>query len=74
MEIENIIEQQRLFFKSQQTKDISFRKNALKKLLAEVQRNEEAIQNAFAAELEIGWDYNRLCTQVHVLVKQLLKI
>ena len=33
-----------------------------------------AIQNAFAAELEKGWDYNRLCTQVHVLIKQLLKI
>jgi RloB-like protein len=35
---------------------------------------QEAIENAFAAELEKGWDYDRLCTQVHVLVKQLLKL
>lgn len=35
---------------------------------------EDAIANAFAAELEKGWDYDRLCTQVHVLVKQLLKL
>jgi hypothetical protein len=35
---------------------------------------EEAIDNALAAELEKGWDYDRLCTQVHVLVKQLLKL
>ena len=35
---------------------------------------QEAIGNAFAAELEKGWDYDRLCTQVHVLVKQLLKL
>ncbi|MDP2089033.1 MAG: aldehyde dehydrogenase [Flavobacteriaceae bacterium] len=46
MEIEPIIEQQRQFFKSQKTKDISFRKKALKRLLEEVQNNEEAIQNA----------------------------
>ena len=46
MEIEQLIQQQKLFFKSQQTKEISFRKNALKKLLAAIQKNEEAIQNA----------------------------
>ncbi|MDO9260336.1 MAG: aldehyde dehydrogenase family protein, partial [Flavobacteriaceae bacterium] len=46
MEIEPIIEQQRQFFKSQKTKDISFRKRALNLLLEEVQKNEEAIQNA----------------------------
>lgn len=37
-------------------------------------RIQEAIQNAFAAELEKGWDYDRLCTQVHILVKQILKL
>ena len=46
MEIEQLIQQQQLFFKSQQTKDISFRKKALKKLLDEIQKNEESIQNA----------------------------
>ncbi len=35
---------------------------------------EAAIAHAFAEELEKGWDYDRLCTQVHVLVKQLLKL
>jgi RloB-like protein len=35
---------------------------------------EIALAHAFAAELEKGWDYDRLCTQVHVLVKQLLKL
>jgi aldehyde dehydrogenase (NAD+) len=46
MEIEQLIEQQQIFFKTQQTKDISYRKSALKKLLIEIQNNEEAIQNA----------------------------
>ena len=46
MEIEQLIQQQQLFFKSQKTKDISFRKKALKKLLDEIQKNEESIQNA----------------------------
>ena len=46
MEIEQIIEQQRQFFKSQKTTAILFRKKALKRLLEEVQNNEEAIQNA----------------------------
>lgn len=46
MEIEQLIDQQCNYFKTQQTKDISFRKNALKKLLIEIQNNEEAIQNA----------------------------
>ncbi|HEX5742458.1 MAG TPA: aldehyde dehydrogenase [Flavobacteriaceae bacterium] len=46
MEIEQIIAQQRQFFKSQKTKDVLFRKMALKKLLGAVQNNEEAIQNA----------------------------
>ncbi|MDP3352169.1 MAG: aldehyde dehydrogenase [Flavobacteriaceae bacterium] len=46
MDIEQIVEQQRQFFKSQKTKDISFRKKALKKLLNEVVKNEEAIQQA----------------------------
>jgi hypothetical protein len=35
---------------------------------------QDAIDHSFAAELEKGWDYDRLCTQVHVLVKQLLKL
>ena len=34
----------------------------------------EAINNAFSEALEKGWDYDRLCTQVHVLVKNLLKL
>lgn len=46
MEIEQIIEHQRQFFKSQKTTAILFRKKALKRLLDEVQNNEEAIQNA----------------------------
>lgn len=46
MDFEQLIEQQQTFFKSQQTKEISFRKNALKKLLTEIQNNEAAIKNA----------------------------
>jgi hypothetical protein len=33
---------------------------------------QDAIQNAFAEQLENGWDYDRLCTRVHVLVSHLL--
>lgn len=46
MELEQIIAHQRQFFKSQQTKDVLYRKKALKKLLAAIQHNEEAIQRA----------------------------
>ncbi len=46
MEIEQIINQQKQFFKTQQTKDISFRKKALKKLLKEIEKSEIEIQDA----------------------------
>lgn len=35
---------------------------------------QDAIANAYVSELEKGWDYDRLCTRVHVLAQRLLKL
>ncbi len=45
MEIKELIERQRSFYKTNQTKEISFRKRSLKKLLKEIESKEEAIQH-----------------------------
>lgn len=46
LNIPQLISDQREFFKSQKTKSISFRKNALKKLKHEIQQKENEIYNA----------------------------
>jgi hypothetical protein len=33
-----------------------------------------AIERAYAAKLEEGWDYKRLCTRVHVLLTRILQL
>lgn len=46
MQIEQLLEQQRQFYKTQHTKDLSFRKEALKKLYNEISKREIEIQDA----------------------------
>lgn len=50
--IQEILEQQRQFFKSQQTKDVKFRKTALKRLQEEIVKREDAICDALYADFK----------------------
>ncbi|WP_117883180.1 aldehyde dehydrogenase [Aureibaculum luteum] len=50
--IKEIIQQQRDFFKTQQTKDVSFRKKALKRLRQEIVTREEDICDALFADFK----------------------
>lgn len=50
--IEEILKQQRYFFQTQQTKDVSFRKNTLKRLQEEIVRREDAICDALYADFK----------------------
>ncbi|RPD98707.1 aldehyde dehydrogenase [Aureibaculum marinum] len=50
--IKEIVEKQNNFFKTQQTKDISFRKETLKRLQQEISKREEAICDALFADFK----------------------
>lgn len=50
--IKDIVQQQRDFFKSQQTKDVFFRKKALKRLQQEIVKREDAICDALYADFK----------------------
>ncbi len=50
--VKEIIQQQRDFFKTQQTKDVSFRKKALKRLQQEIIKREDAICDALYADFK----------------------
>mgnify|MGYP003657633765 CR=1 FL=1 len=50
--MKQLIQNQRDFFKSQQTKDVSFRKEYLKKLKVEIEKNEDLICDAIYADFK----------------------
>lgn len=50
--VKEIIQQQRDFFKTQKTKDVSFRKKALKRLQQEIIKREDAICDALYADFK----------------------
>ena len=50
-QIQDIIEQQRLFFNSGKSKDMAFRRQALKKLQSLIRKNEEEIYDALRMDL-----------------------
>ncbi|WOD43868.1 aldehyde dehydrogenase [Hwangdonia lutea] len=50
--IQNILQQQRIFFKTQQSKDVAFRKIALKRLQQEIIKREDAICDALYADFK----------------------
>lgn len=70
MEIEQLIKQQRQFFKTHKTKEISFRKDALKKLLIEIQSNEEAIQNALYLDFKKPV-YESYITEIGIIISEI---
>ncbi|PKP26409.1 MAG: aldehyde dehydrogenase [Bacteroidetes bacterium HGW-Bacteroidetes-2] len=68
--ISNIKEKQNNFFAIGKTKEITFRKEALKKLLAVIQKNEEAICNALYSDFKKS-KFESLVTEVVLVVKEL---
>lgn len=34
----------------------------------------EAVNRAFELQLENGWDYDRFCTRIHILISRILKL
>lgn len=70
MTIENILDQQRLFFKSQKTKSYHFRKNALKKLYQVIYKYQDDI--LYALENDLGKSkFEGYLTEIGVTLKEI---
>ncbi|CAL2101270.1 4,4'-diaponeurosporen-aldehyde dehydrogenase [Tenacibaculum sp. 190130A14a] len=70
MNIPELIASQRQFFSSQQTKDVSFRKNTLKKLLKELIKREEAIVKALHNDFKKS-EYEAVMTETSIVIAEL---
>ncbi|WP_299106816.1 aldehyde dehydrogenase [uncultured Tenacibaculum sp.] len=70
MNIPELILAQKNFFASQQTKDISFRKNTLKKLLKELVKRENAIVKALHNDFKKS-EYEAVMTETSIVIAEL---
>ena len=70
MNIPKIIQEQKSYFVSQQTKDISKRKTLLKKLLSEVLHREKDILNALYADFKKS-EYESVMTETSIVISEL---
>lgn len=70
MNIPELILAQKNFFASQQTKDISFRKNSLKKLLKELIQREDAIVKALHNDFKKS-EYEAVMTETSIVIAEL---
>lgn len=70
MNIENIINQQKTFFKTDKTKDVSYRKSLLKKLLIEVKKRENEITNALYKDFKKS-EYEAVMTETSYIISEL---
>ena len=52
MEVTNLYQKQKIFFNTQVTLDVSFRRTALKKLQAVIEKKEDAILKALFQDLK----------------------
>ena len=73
MTIPQIIEQQKQFFATQRTKDISFRKKSLRKLLKEVNRREKDILQALHDDFKKS-EYEGVMTETSIVVSEIKKM
>ena len=73
MTIPQIIEQQKQFFATQRTKDISFRKKSLRKLLKEVARREKDILQALHDDFKKS-EYEGVMTETSIVVSEIKKM
>lgn len=70
MDIPSIITQQKVFFKSQKTKNISFRKDALKKLKKEILLRETNISNAIYKDFQKS-TFESYATEIGIVLAEL---
>ena len=70
MNIPELILAQKTFFSSQQTKDVSFRKNTLKKLLKELIKREDAIVKALHNDFKKS-EYEAVMTETSIVIAEL---
>jgi aldehyde dehydrogenase (NAD+) len=69
MKIPEIIQQQRTFFATQQTKEISFRKKSLQRLLKEIQRREQDILAALHKDFKKS-EYEGVMTETSIVISE----
>jgi len=70
MNIQEILKNQKKFFKTDKTKDVSFRKKLLKKLLSEVEKREKEITNALYADFKKS-EYEAVMTETGYIISEL---
>jgi len=70
MNIQNIILDQKIFFKNQHTKDISFRKKALQSLKAEILRRENDICAALFQDFKKS-EFESFATEISIILAEL---
>ncbi|MCT4699845.1 aldehyde dehydrogenase [Tenacibaculum haliotis] len=70
MDISQLVKSQKNFFKTQQTKDISFRRNALKKLQKELIKREKDIVSALYNDFKKS-EYEALMTETSIVLAEL---
>lgn len=70
MNISQIIQEQKTYFASQQTKDISNRKKLLKSLLSEIIKREKDIVNALYADFKKS-EYESVMTETSIVISEL---
>ena len=71
--IANIIKNQQLFFKSQQTKDVSQRIKLLKALKLEIESNEQAILNALNKDFKKS-EFEAYLSEFGIVISALLAL
>ncbi len=70
MNIPQIVQEQKTYFASQQTKDISNRKKLLKRLLSEVTKREKDIVNALYLDFKKS-EYESVMTETSIVISEL---
>ena len=70
MNISQIVQEQKTYFASQQTKDISNRKKLLKSLLSEIIKREKDIVNALYADFKKS-EYESVMTETSIVISEL---
>jgi len=70
MDIPKLVSAQKHFFASQQTKDISFRKNALRKLQSELFKREADIVQALYNDFKKS-EYEAIMTETSIVYSEL---
>ncbi|MCX6247268.1 MAG: aldehyde dehydrogenase [Bacteroidetes bacterium] len=70
MDIPAIVQQQKEFFKTQKTKDLSYRKDALRRLRAEVIRREKEITDAIHADFRKP-EFESIATETRIVLNDL---